>query len=262
MNCGFGIVTPFIGTEFYEKLEKDNLIFERDWTKYDEMHSVFKLNPLTPERLEELEIYCTARFWILNTLLDRAKVLQKRTGKKTSLKDFIYDIIAKAKFARNAGYDMINGGIEDYVKVALDAITDAETEKNGRKISMHDVIEMSRFLKILGPQVIQIALKCDNQIVSYVIKTTSKKVEFIKTISGKQNNATMDINIDLDEVINSFNSCSQLNRLNYVSLLKQARNVRGILNVLRLCSALTMDLSCSFLKDKFTVIKNGLYQQN
>lgn len=255
INCAFGIVTPFPKTEFYEKLEKDSLIFERDWTKYDEMHSVFKLNPLTAKRLEELEIYCTARFWILNTLLDRTKVLQKRTGKKTSLNDFIYDIIAKAKFARNAGYDMINGEIEDYVKVVLDAIIDAEMEENGRKISMHDVIEMSRFLKILGPQVIQIALKCDNQIVSYVIKTTSKKVEFIKTISGKQNNATIDINIDLDEVINSFNSYSPLNLLNYISLLKQARNVEGILNVLRLCSALTMDLSCSFLKDKFTVIK-------
>ncbi len=261
MNCAFGIVTPFPKTGFYEKLEKvRNLIFERDWTKYDEMHSVFTLNPLTPERLEELETYCTTRFWTINTLLDRAKVLQKRTGKKTSLKDFIYDMIAKAKFARNAGYDMINGEIEDYVKVVLDAIIDAEMEENWRKISMHDVIEMSRFLKILGPQVIQITLKCDNQIVSYVIKTTSKKVEFIKTISEKQNNATIDINIDLDEVINSFNSYSPFNRLNYISLLKQAQNVEGILNVLRLCSALTMDLSCSFLKDKITVIKNGLYQ--
>ena len=260
MNCAFGIVTPFIGTEFYEKLEKDDLIFERDWTKYDEMHSVFKLNPLTAKRLEELETYCMARFWTINTLLDRAEVLQKRTGKKTSLKEFICDIIAKAKFARNAGYDLRNGEIEDYAKVVLDAIIDAEMEENGRKISMHDVIEMSRFLKILGPQVIQIALKCDNQIVSYVIKTTSKKVEFIKTISGKQNNATMDININLDEVIYSFNSYSPLNRLNYISLLKQVRNVEGILNVLRLCSALTMDLSCSFLKDKFTVIKNGVYQ--
>jgi magnesium-protoporphyrin IX monomethyl ester (oxidative) cyclase len=195
MNCAFGIVTPFPKTDFYEKLENDGLIFERDWTKYDEMHSVFKLNPLTPERLEELETYCTTRFWTINTLLDRAKVLQKRTGKKTSLKDFIYDMIVKAKFARNAGYDMINGEIEDYVKVVLDAIIEAEMEENGRKISMHDVIEMSRFLKILGPQVIQIALKCDNQIVSYVIKTTNKKVEFIKTISEKQNNATIDINI-------------------------------------------------------------------
>ena len=261
MNCAFGIVTPFIGTEFYEKLEKvRNLIFERDWTKYDEMHSVFKLNPLTAKRLEELETYCMARFWTINTLLDRAEVLQKRTGKKTSLKEFICDIIAKAKFARNAGYDLRNGEIEDYAKVVLDAIIDAEMEENGRKISMHDVIEMSRFLKILGPQVIQIALKCDNQIVSYVIKTTSKKVEFIKTISGKQNNATMDININLDEVIYSFNCYSPLNRLNYISLLKQVRNVEGILNVLRLCSALTMDLSCSFLKDKFTVIKNGVYQ--
>lgn len=159
MNCGFGIVTPFIGTEFYEKLEKDGLIFERDWTKYDEMHSVFKLNPLTPERLEELETYCMARFWTINTLLDRAKVFQKRMGKKILLEDFIYDIITKAKFAKNTSYDLRNGKIEGQVKVVLDAIIDAEMEENGRKISMHDAIEMSRFLKILGLQVIQISLK-------------------------------------------------------------------------------------------------------
>jgi len=253
MNCAFGIATPFPKTEFYEKLEKDGLIFERDWTKYDEMHSVFKLNPLSPKRLEELETYCMARFWTLNTLLDRAKVLQKRTGKKISLKDFVYDIIAKVKFATNAGYDLRNGKIKEHTKLVLDAIKDAETEENKRKISMHEVIEMSRFLKILGPQVIQITLRCDGQITSYVMETTSKTVEYVKTISGKETDTSIDINIDLDELINSFNTYSPLNLLNYVSLLKQARNIKGILNVFRLAIALTTDLSSSYLKDRLMV---------
>lgn len=255
MNCAFGIATPFPRTEFYEKLEKDGLIFERDWTKFDEMHSVFKLNPLTAKRLEEMETYCMARFWTLNTLLDKAKVLQKRTGEKISLKDFTYEMIAKAKFGINTGYDLRNEEIEGHVKVALDAIIESEVEENGRKISMHDVIKMSRFLKVLGPQVIQISLKCDNRIVSYIIKTTSKKVEDIKTVSGRQNTATIDINIDLGELINSFNSYSPLDPLNYIPLLKQARNVKGILNMLRLSFALTTDLGCSYLKDKFMAIK-------
>jgi len=258
MNCAFGIVTPFPKTEFYEKLEKDGLIFECDWTKYDEMHSVFKLNPLSPKKLEELETYCMARFWTLNTILDRAKVLQKRTGKKISLKDFIYDVIAKAKFARNAGYDSRDGEIKEHVKVVLDATIDAQMEENGRKIAMHDVIEMSRFLKILESQVIQITLRYDSQTVSYVIKTTNKTIEYIKTISEKQGNATVDIDINLDEAISSFNSYSPLNLLNYLSLLKQTRNIKGILNVLRLAIALTTDLGLSCLGDKLMVVKNGV----
>jgi len=251
MNCAFGIVTPFPGTEFFDSLEKDGLIFERDWTKYDEMHSVFKLNPLSAKRLEELESYCMARFWTLNTFLDRARALHKNSGDKISLKDFIDDLIAKVKFARNASYDLREGELEDHIKAVLGALVDAETEEKERKICIHDVIEMSRFLKILGPQIIQITLRCDSQAVSYVMKTTSRSVDYKKTITGKQDKTTIDLDIDLDEVVGSFNGYSAFNLMNYVYLFKQARNINGILNVLRLCAALPIDLGCSYLKDKF-----------
>jgi magnesium-protoporphyrin IX monomethyl ester (oxidative) cyclase len=253
VNCAFGIATPFPGTEFYDSLEKDGLITERDWTKYDEMHSVFKLNPLNGKRLEELESYCMTRFWTLNTFLDGASVLQR--GDKVSLKYFIDDVIAKVKFARNAGFDLREGKIEDHIKAVLDAIVDAETEEKERKICMHDVLEMSRFLKILGPQTIQITLRYDSQLVSYVIKTTGKSVDYIKTISGEQDNTSIDIDIDLDEVIDSFNGYSPFNLMNYMPLLKQTRNIKGILNVLRLGTALTTDVGCSYLEDKFMVSK-------
>lgn len=251
MNCAFGIVTPFPRTEFFDSLEKEGLIFERDWTKYDEMHSVFKLNPLSAKRLEELESYCMARFWTLNTFLDRARALHKNSGDKISLKDFIDDLIARVKFARNASYDLREGELEDHIKAVLGALVDAETEEKERKIRIHDVIEMSRFLKILGPQTIQITLRCDSQAVSYVMKTTSRSVDYIKTILGKQDNTTIDIDINLDEVVDSFNGYSAFNLMNYVYLFKQARNINGILNVLRLCAALPIDLGCSYLKDKF-----------
>jgi len=251
INCAFGIVTPFPRTEFFDSLEKDGLIIECDWAKYDEMHSVFKLNPLSAKRLEQLESYCMARFWTLNTFLDRARVLQKSSGDKRPLRDFIDDVIAKVKFARNAGYDLREGELEDHIKAVLGAIVDAETEEKERKICIPDVIEMSRFLRILGPQTIQITLRHDSQAVSYVIKTTDRSVDYIKTISGKQDNATIDINIDLDEVIDSFNGYSPFNLTSYIYFLKQARNIKGILNMLRLFFALTTDLGGSYLKDKF-----------
>jgi len=192
-----------------------------------------------------------ARFWTLNTFLDRARVLQKRSGDKMSLKEFADEMIAKVKFARNAGYDLRKEGLEDHIKTVLGAIVDAETEEKERKICMQDVVEMSNFLKILGSQTIQITLRYDSQAVSYVIKTTSRSVDYIKIVPRKQDNATIDINIDLDDVIDSFNSYSAFNLMSYVYLLKQARNINGILNVLRLCAALTTDLGRSYLKDKF-----------
>jgi len=252
MNCAFGIVTPFPGTEFYDGLKKDGLIIERDWTRYDEMHSVFKLNPLDGKRLEELESYCMARFWTLNTFLDRASVLQKSSDDKISLKDFMDEIIAKVSFAMSAGGDLRKGELEGHIKAFFGAIVDAETEEKERKICMHDVIGMSKFLKILGSQTIQITLRYDSQAVSYVIITTNRSVDYIKTISGKQDDATMDINVDLDEVVDSFNGYSPSNLLSYVFLVKQAVNVNGLLNVLKLCAALTTDLGYSYLKDKFT----------
>ncbi|MCJ7631119.1 B12-binding domain-containing radical SAM protein, partial [Candidatus Bathyarchaeota archaeon] len=41
MSATFGIATPFPGTEFYTSLEREGLIFERNWAKYDENSSVF-----------------------------------------------------------------------------------------------------------------------------------------------------------------------------------------------------------------------------
>lgn len=250
MNCSFGIVTPFPGTEFYEGLKKDDLIIERDWTKYDEMHSVFKLNLLTGRRLEELESYCFARFWTLNMFIDKAAVLQKRSDYKISLKNFIDDIIAKVMFGMSAGLDLRERELADHIQTFLSAIVDAETEEKERKIGMHTVIEMSRFLKILGPQTIQITLRYKSQTVSYVIKTTNKSVDYIATISGKQGGATIDINVDLDEVLDSINGYSAFNLLSYVFLLKKAVNINGLLNGLRLGIALTTDLAYSYLKDK------------
>ena len=252
MNCAFGIVTPFPGTEFYDGLKKDGLIIERDWTRYDEMHSVFKLNPLDGKRLEELESYCMARFWTLNTFLDRANVLQKSSDDKISLKDYMDEIIAKVSFAMSAGGDLRKGELEGHIKALFGAIVDAETEEKERKICMHDVIGMSKFLKILGSQTIQITLKYDSQAVSYIIITTNRSVDYIKTIPGKQDDATIDINVDLNEVVDSFNGYSASNLLSYVFLVKQAVNVNGLLNVLRLCAALTTDLGYSYLKDKIT----------
>ena len=255
MNAAFGIATPFPGTEFYNSLDKKDLIVEHDWTKYDEMHSVFKLDGISRKRLEELETYCMARFWTLNTLLDRAKVLRKRSGKKTTLKDFWEDIFEKVTFGRNAGCDLRKGEFENHLKAVLEAIVDAESEERARKIGMHDVVEMSRFLGILGSQKIQCTFIYKEQPpVSYIIKTKSSssgKVEYIKTILGKQDDATISVDIDLNDVIKSVNDDLSFNPIGtFVFLVRSARCLKGVWNVLRLCAAISIDFGISFFHER------------
>jgi len=87
--------------------------------------------------------------------------------------------------------------------------------------------------------VIQISLKYGGKSASYIFKTSSKKVEQIKTISEKQEDATIDINVDLKEVVNSFDNYSLFSISKNLSLVKQMRNTRGVFNLVRLSFALT-----------------------
>ena len=77
MGAAFGVATPFPGTKLYKDLKQDGLIVERDWTKYDEMHSVFELKNVSGERLEELATYCHAKFWTLDKLIEQARISLK-----------------------------------------------------------------------------------------------------------------------------------------------------------------------------------------
>ena len=257
MNAAFGIATPFPGTEFYDNMDKRGLIIERDWTKYDEMHSCVQIEGISRKRLEELETYCMLRYWTLNTLLDRAKVLKKRSGKKISLLGFVDDSVGKITFGKNAGYDLRKGSFETHIKAIFEAIVDAESEEKDRKIDMHEVVEMSKFLAVLGSQKIQCTLRCKEQPpVSYIIKTrrhSAGAVEYIKTISGKQDDATIDFTIELDEAIESINNGS--NQLFsgmglLIFFVKTIRNPKGAWNLFKLCAATSVEFASTFLDEK------------
>ena len=68
---------------------------------------------------------------------------------------------------------------------------------------MHQVIDMTRFLAILGPQTIQLTVRYRNRpLTSYIMKTTRKTVEYIGITPGKQDKATInfDLNFDFDQL--------------------------------------------------------------
>jgi radical SAM superfamily enzyme YgiQ (UPF0313 family) len=49
----FAIATPFPGTPFFARLERQGRILSRDWERYDGQHAVFRPARMTPAQLEE-----------------------------------------------------------------------------------------------------------------------------------------------------------------------------------------------------------------
>jgi len=253
MNAAFGIVTPYPGTEFYSDLDKEGLIVDRDWTKYDEMHSVLKPNPLSAKRLEELETYCMVRFWTLNTFLYRCRISSINIDSKIPLKSFFDEVFSKLNFARNAGFNLRKECFEDQIKQFLEASIDAIEEESDRELQINDIIEMSRVLKIMGSQIIQISLIYNGNIISYIIKNSDDRIEYIKIISGTIDNATIKINIELETLNRIVKDFTPHSNINYPFLMKQTIISMRNMNLVRLYIALIIEFGLTVLKDNIWV---------
>ncbi len=195
--AAFGIATPFPGTEFYKELERQGLIFETNWDNFDEMHSVYRTKHLSKEKIEELATYCMAKFWNIDTFIDQERVFQKRDKRKTPLTDFILDRVLNVRFMSNNGVKLQKDSFGQHIKTFLEAYPDPRVEAYTRKVGVHNVLEMSRFLRILGPQTVQCTLSLDDATISFIFKTTKRMVECIRVIHGKQDDSTINFDIDL-----------------------------------------------------------------
>jgi radical SAM superfamily enzyme YgiQ (UPF0313 family) len=196
--AAFGIATPFPGTEFYAELEKQGLIFETNWDNFDEMHSVFKTKHLSKKTIEELATYCMAKFWNIDTFIDHELVSQKRTLRKKPIMDFIIERSLNLGFMANNGNELQKDNFGQHIKTFLEAYADPRVEAYTRSVGVHDVLEISKFLRILGPQKIQCTLSLGDAKVSFVFKTTHKTVEYIKAIQGRQEGSTINLDVDLN----------------------------------------------------------------
>lgn len=193
--AAFGIATPFPGTEFYEELDRQGLIFETNWDNFDEMHSVYRTEHLSKDKVEELATYCMAKFWNLDTFIDQDRVSQKRTKKKTPLIGFVRERAMNVSFMSNNGIELQKDNFGRHIKTFLQAYPDPRVETYTREVGVHNVLEMSRFLRILGPQTIQCTLRHDGATISFVFETTRSAVECIRVIQGRQHST---INFDID----------------------------------------------------------------
>ena len=253
MSATFGIATPFPGTEFYTSLEREGLIFERNWDKYDENSSVFKLSKISKQRIEELRTYCLGKFWTPDTFFDGLAVKQKRDAEKRPLSSFIADRFVELVFLAKAGSTQQTSfdNMVAHFKVFVEAMADPRVEEVTRKLGMQEVIDVSRFLAMIGPQTIQLTIRFGNiPLTSYIMKTTRSTVEYIKIISGKQDNATinLDLNFDYDHFNNDDSSPFKLLKSfvqNYVHQILKPLTVgdmQGTLNMFKFNLAFYVEL--------------------
>ncbi|MFA5413858.1 MAG: radical SAM protein [Methanoregula sp.] len=264
-GAAFGVATPFPGTEFYRNLEQEGLIVERDWIKYDEMHSVFELKHVSRERLEELATYCHARFWTLDMLIEQARFSLK-SGRKVSLEDFIGGILNAVRFGWNTTMDLQKENLLAHWRVAADAGADPCVEEYTRRIGVHNIIEFPPFLfRVLGEQTIQFTIKSEGvPITSYIIKTTAGTVEYVKAVSGRLEDATINLDVDLNDLDLSMGNTSNRELLkNCIRATVSLRGIDEIWHRTRLVAAIGLGSTRIIIAQNFRTLKRaGSYAVN
>jgi hypothetical protein len=239
-SSAYGIATPFPGTKFYEELDTNGLIFETDWNRYDEMHSVFKTKHLSNERIEELASICMAKFWTLDTFLEKERVRMIKHGTKQPLMKFVLDRIHELDFSVNTGLQLQESNFSQHAKEFLEASPDPMIKEYTEKIGMHNVIKMSRFLNLLGEQTIQITVRNNGTPpVSWIFKTTKEMMEYIEVIQGKIDESTINFDVDLrDFKLDGQRRLSKIDNLQIVAkLLASNKGIKKQPNMMRLLTA-------------------------
>jgi len=244
-SSAYGIATPYPRTKFYEELDSQGLIFETDWNRFDEMHSVFKTKYLSSERIEELSSICMAKFWTIDTFIEKERVGILKSKTKKPLMKFIADRMHDLEFSVDAGLQIQEDNFCQHAREFLDASPDPEIKKYTKKVGMHNVIEMSRFLNLLGEQKIQISIKNDGMPpTSWIFKTTKDTVEYIQVIRGKLDDSSINFDINLrDFRLDGQRSFSKIDKLRIVAkLLASNKGIKRKTNMIRLLAASGVDV--------------------
>ena len=239
-SSAYGIATPYPGTKFYGELDAQGLIFETDWNRFDEMHSVFKTKHLSSERTEELASICMAKFWTIDTFIEKERVRMVKYGTKRPLVKFIADRMHDLEFSVDAGLQLQEGNFSQHAQEFLEVSPDPAVKKYTEKVGMHNVIDMSRFLKLLGSQTIQITVKNNGTPpTSWIFKTAKDAVEYIQVISGKLDESTINFDLDLRVFqLDGQRNLSKIDNLRIVAkLLASNKGIKKQPNMMRLLAA-------------------------
>jgi radical SAM superfamily enzyme YgiQ (UPF0313 family) len=77
----FSVITPFPATQFYNELESEGRIVDRDWAMYDVEHCVYKPKNMTKEELEEGIAWAWKEAYSVKNIFKRLDLSKRKTIK-------------------------------------------------------------------------------------------------------------------------------------------------------------------------------------
>jgi hypothetical protein len=204
------------------------MIFETDWNRYDEMHSIFRSNQVSSERIEELASICMARFWTVDMFIEKERMLTIRSASKRRLVKFIGDKMQELDFSLKMGSQLQNKNLGRHVISVIEASADPGVESYTREVGVHNIIDMPVLLRLLGDQTVQLTVKSNGEaITSWILKTTENKVEYIQVIPGRSEHSTVNMDLDLDDF--NFSESGNVDLVESIAILgKMLASNRGI----------------------------------
>ena len=75
----FSVLTPVPNSPLFKKLEKENRLLTKDWSKYTQHHAVYKPTNMSPERLEEIYNYVWKETYKFKNIIKRVKGLKNNS---------------------------------------------------------------------------------------------------------------------------------------------------------------------------------------
>lgn len=229
MYSAYGIATPFPGSDFYDEMKSQDLIYETNWSHFDEMHSTFHIDGFKKGEMEVYNAQCLGRFYTPDTLLDQMKIERIRIKRKNiHVLDFISSRmngmffmahgglgLRKREFLRDAKYFFQAQALDGKM---IRERTSTSIKKGGLK--GNEILDMRHFLRAIGNQRIQITVNNHGRpLTSYILKTNNYELEYIETVPGMVNDSiTSQFYVDLNDL--AINSLFGIALFFYRALLK------------------------------------------
>ncbi|MHA1145330.1 MAG: B12-binding domain-containing radical SAM protein [Candidatus Helarchaeota archaeon] len=211
MYSAYGIATPFPGSDFYDEMKQKGLIYEKNWSYYDEMHGTFKIDGIKKGEMEVLNAICLGRFYTPDTLLDQMKIERIRIGKdKIHILDFVSSRTNGMFFMAHGGLglrkrEFLRDSKYFFQAQALDGEmirkrTSISIKKGGLKAS--EILEMRNLLRAMGNQKVQITItNFGRPLTSYILKSNNYEMEYIETVLGMlKDSITAQFFIDINDL--------------------------------------------------------------
>lgn len=73
----FTILTPYPGTNVFEKMKREGRLITTDWSKYDMAHAVYRPRNMTPEDLEQMYVEANRKFYSYPSMFRRLFAMRR-----------------------------------------------------------------------------------------------------------------------------------------------------------------------------------------